>query len=254
MLRCVRIFAAIGFLFAAAGSAQAGDRWNGFYLGANVGWGSAESDGNGNIKVYNDRTGTQYPTGPLPYSIDRDGAFGGLQAGYNLRSGDLFAGIEADIQTADISGSSTTGFSTPVPISPFVYSASASTDWFATVRGRIGLANKDTLAYLTGGFAIGDVDYRATYLIPGNGAFANLSSSERQTGYVVGGGIEKALTRNLSLKLEYQFIDLGKQSAEGALFFSPGNPSGETVRTTFDTEIHTVRLGLNYHFDWHPAY
>lgn len=253
MLRCVRVFAAIGFLLAAAGSAQAGDRWSGFYLGANVGWGSAESDGTGNIKVY-DQNGVQYPTGPLPYSIERDGAFGGLQAGYNLRSGDLFAGIEADIQTADISGSSATSFPAPTPISPFVYSASASTDWFATVRGRIGLANKDTLAYLTGGFAIGNVDYRATYLIPGNSAFANLSSSERQTGYVVGGGIEKALTPNLSLKLEYQFIDLGSQSAAGALFFAPGRPSNETVRTTFDTEIHTVRLGLNYHFDWQPAY
>ena len=41
---------------------------------------------------------------------------------------------------------------------------------------------------------------------------------------------------------------LGDQTAEGKLFFANGVPSGETVKTSFDTEFHTVRAGLNYRF------
>ena len=91
------------------------------------------------------------------------------------------------------------------------------------------------------------MDYSATYLITQNNAYAHVNSSDTRVGYVLGAGMERALRSNWSLKLEYQYLNFGDQKAQGALFFSNGHASDETVTTRFDTDIHTVRVGLNYH-------
>jgi outer membrane immunogenic protein len=245
MLRCVvaLVVAAFPTLFAGAASAQSPQKWNGPYVGANVGYGWGGLDGS--ITVLNP-SGVPYAHGPLNYSSDLEGAFGGIQIGFNRVSGRFFAGIEADFQGADISGSSTTSFAPPT-IFPFSYTASANIDWFSTLRGRLGIATNDMLVYVTGGLAIGSVDYSATYLITQNNAYAHVNSSDTRVGYVLGAGMERALRSNWSLKLEYQYLNFGDQKAQGALFFADGHASGETVTTRFDTDIHTVRVGLNYH-------
>jgi outer membrane immunogenic protein len=250
MFWCVRSAALFFVALAISGVSFAGglDRWNAPYIGANIGY--AFADHGGDIKVFNP-TGAAYPTGPLQYSVEPNGPFGGLQVGINRRMGQFFAGLEADYQATDMAGSSKTAFAPPV-VFPFTYQASTSVDWFATVRGRLGFAADDAIVYVTGGWAFGAVDYSATYLITQNNAFANLRGSDTQIGYVVGAGFERALGAHWSLKLEYQFINFGDQTAEGALFFANGAPSGETVKTRFDTEFHTVRIGLNYSFGVTP--
>jgi outer membrane immunogenic protein len=108
------------------------------------------------------------------------------------------------------------------------------------------------LIYVTGGVAVGHVDYSATYFITQPNAFGaggNLRSSETHVGYVLGAGIERALRSNWSLKLEYQYLNFGDQQAEGPLFDANGRATGEKATTSFDTDMHTVRIGLNYHFD-----
>lgn len=246
MLRSVigLVAAVFALISAGAAGAQSPQKWNGPYFGANIGYGWADIDGS--ITVLNP-AGVPYAHGPLNYSFDPEGVFGGVQIGFNRRDGRFFAGIEADFQGADISGSSKTSFAPPA-IFPFTYTASANTDWFSTVRTRLGIATDDMLIYVTGGVAIGNLDYNATYLIPQNNAFAQVNSSETRIGYVLGAGIERALRSNWSLKLEYQYINFGDQQAQGALFFADGRPSGETVTTRFHSDIHTARVGLNYHF------
>ncbi len=243
---------AAAFLAFCGGGVSASEpvRWNTSYIGVNVGYAFADHDGG---LVVLDPASIPYATGPLNYSINSGGAFAGLQIGINRRSGQFFAGLEADFHGADISGSSKTAFSPPA-VFPFTYQASTSVDWFATLRARFGFAADDAILYVTGGWAIGAVDYSATYLITQNNAFANLRNSETQSGYVVGAGFERALGSNWTMKFEYQFVNLGSETAEGGLFFAPGRPSGETVRTHFDTEFHTVRVGLNYNFGlgWWP--
>ncbi len=59
------------------------------------------------------------------------------------------------------------------------------------------------------------------------------------TGYVLGGGLEYLIAPGWSVKAEYQYIDLGLDNATDGL--------GEYVRTK-DTELNTVRGGVNYHF------
>ena len=62
-------------------------------------------------------------------------------------------------------------------------------------------------------------------------------------GYTVGGGLEYLFTQNWSGKIEYQFYDFGTRTA---LFT---DATGFTdVR--FRNDEHTIKVGLNYRFNW----
>lgn len=240
-------FLVIGALFAGAPAvvAQPTNRdWTGIYVGVNAGLGFANAPSNIEVLQPN---GLPYATGPLPYSLDLDGPFVGLQIGAALQFSAIVLGVEADIQLASIDDRNLTNYAPP-NVFPFRYDAIAKVDSFATVRGRIGLSAGNALFYVTGGAAFADVNYSATYLIPQNNAYARLRSDGNLRGYVIGAGAEYALDRQWSIKLEYQYLDFGSRTIEGALFFANNQPSGETVRTSVDTEIHTVRVGMNYRF------
>jgi len=56
---------------------------------------------------------------------------GGVHAGYNIQCGSLVAGLETDINYANLSANS--GWPDPI----FLHS---KVDWFGTVRGRLGVA------------------------------------------------------------------------------------------------------------------
>lgn len=236
-----------------APSAPEAMTWSGVYLGGNVGY-AFSRDQTSELTVFTPG-GLPIPTfGPLTYALEPEGAFGGAQLGFNLQSGRLVFGLEADIQGADIGDHSLTVFANPGNpnnIAPFGYEASLDIEWFGTVRARLGYAWDRTLVYVTGGFAYGHVDYSASYdflpLGPGQ-SFGVAGAGGTETGYAIGGGLEHAFDRNWSLKLEYQYIDLGDLDVEGRLFFRDGRPSGETFRTSVDLDFHTVRVGLNYRF------
>ncbi len=194
--------------------------WTGFYAGVNGGYAFDAQARHGGI-------------------LD-NGGFGGGQLGYNWQGGfglgsHLVLGVEADIQGAGIDNSAnsqlvslTTGAS-----SPDLHNISI--DYFGTVRGRIGYAWEQTLFYFTGGFAYGNVNNSFLDLAPGGHSY---KTDHLQSGYVLGGGVEYKLNPAWSLKAEYQYIDLSHDNATDGL-------GGYVV--TKDTELHTVRGGINYH-------
>jgi outer membrane immunogenic protein len=74
-----------------------------------------------------------------------------------------------------------------------------------------------------------------------------------QAGYAVGGGLEYAFTRNLSAKVEYQYIDLGNENYAAPLLFCGVTPCIGTAfaeHTSMRTDFHTVRLGLNWRWSY----
>jgi outer membrane immunogenic protein len=128
--------------------------------------------------------------------------------------------------------------------------------WLSTVRGRLGVTPDPTLlVYATGGLAIGGTQFQTaqgggTQTLISNFTGAVLSAtavggagafSETQTrfGFAVGGGVEKMLTREWSIRAEYLYVDLGSST------FLSG--------TGFDTNIrqrdNIVRGAVNYHFN-----
>ena len=146
--------------------------WTGFYAGVNVGggWSNTGVD-----------YGTNDPIMPLLFALGVDlpangdrirssGVLGGVQIGYNYQFAPTWvAGIEADFQFSDISGSGTTPYAGGVVVS----SANQDIKSFGTVRARLGYLATDTLlVYATGGFAYAQLNNDvAMNIAPGAGLF-----------------------------------------------------------------------------------
>lgn len=149
-----------------------------------------------------------------------EGGLAGGQIGYNIQTGRLVFGVEADISASWIEGANGNGC------------CEHTVDMLYSVRGRAGLTGFDnrTLFYLTAGAAWADVEYTS-----GLGRH-----SDTQFGWVFGGGVEHALTRNLTARIEYLYYDFD------AITAPPGSLAAGA--TSLDPSMHTVRFGLNFKF------
>jgi outer membrane immunogenic protein len=201
--------------------------WNGFYIGANIGGGF------GDVNFSNVVTTTGVSTGSNSASVA--GVVGGGQIGYNyVLSPSFLAGVEADVDGANINGSATDTAGT--------VEHKFDTEVFGTVRGRLGLIWTNWLFYGTGGFAWGNEQVTRNQL----GGFAGLATAGTSetvnntgTGWTAGGGIEWGITPNWTARVEYLYVDLGTSSYSFPI-------SNRT--TSFDDAFNVVRFGVNYKF------
>jgi outer membrane immunogenic protein len=179
--------------------------WSGFYLGGHVGgaWSSEEA--------------RDLATG-LTGATDPDGFIGGLQAGYNWQADRWVFGIEGDWSWSGADGS------TPLVGVPFT----SNDSWYATLTGRVGYAWDNWLWYVKGGAAWADKEY--TYA--GFGTF-----SDTRVGWTIGTGVEWALGPQWSAKLEYNYLDFGKDTYTFGAF-----------PIDVDSQVHLVKAGINYRF------
>jgi outer membrane immunogenic protein len=231
MTRIVRRSAAAFVLCAAAlaaGSAAAGDYpeanpyplaydWTGFYLGAHAGIAWSQ---------------TSHQTPGLEFDLDDLGALGGGLLGFNLQYGYLVYGIEADFTAGEINNDAGVDggpFAVPVP-------ATFDIQPVSTIRGRVGFAVDNWYLYATGGIAFADADLSFATGNPGN------SDSNVHIGYVVGCGLEYAITDYMTVRADYLF---SKYKAEDYhIVVAPAGP----VVATFDTDfkVHTLRAGITF--------
>ena len=200
--------------------------WTGFYVGANAG-GAVSSDIT-STTVFDPSVG-----GGVDKASVRAGGFAvGGTLGYNYQIYQNFViGVEGDIGYADIQAKSTTsgfGFSSTDRIGVDGY--------LGTIRGRIGYAMGQWLFYGTGGYAFADGRAVSTATSP----FGTVSSSASRDlqGYVVGGGVEYAMTPNLSVKGEYLYMDFDKQRVVSPLSV-----------TSVSQDAHLLKIGVNYKFN-----
>jgi outer membrane immunogenic protein len=258
-----------------AGSAFGADapRWTGFYIGGNIGggWGSRDADYAGNDPLAQNFL-LPINQGIPPASFKTSGALGGIQLGYNRQfSGKWLVGVETDFNWSGLKGS---GSSSAVFIGN-VFGPSTQTGaldehvkWFGTVRVRLGyLPTNNLLTYITGGFAYGKVERSGSYTTDEVGNFYSGtlggvsincigpgvcfagSSSEIAAGWALGGGFEYALSKNLSLKADYLYVNLDASAlTESATNLAPGQ-TPSTFSVNFNrASFNVARLGLNYHF------
>ncbi len=181
--------------------------WSGFYAGANLG-----------AEFLRD-TGTN---AGLRRKMNSASAFGGVQAGYNFQNGPWVYGVEADIGYGHPSKTKTFGANT-MKIEQGVS---------GTVRARAGYAIDRALIYGTGGLAVANFDTTVS-----NGVVSQKADKTR-AGWVVGGGVEYAVTNQISVKGEYLYENFGKMDKT---FASVG-------ATRNDLSDHLVRVGVNYKF------
>lgn len=220
---------------------DAGFSWTGLYIGANAG--GAAAPGNPFLSSQGFGAGgfDLNPSGRGGHS-----AFtGGLQGGYNYQIGRTVFGVETDFEALGNCRSGT--FATPgtfAALNTGTYTlAGGCSNYYASLRGRLGYAFDRMLVYGTAGFGEGgNRDTSLLTLNPSGAGYLAGASHSARTKYIVGGGLEYALTNHWFARAEYEYVNLGRIDQ------IYDNGAGQTFTASQYNQNHIVRLGLDYRF------
>jgi len=236
--------------------------WTGFYLGVNAGgiW----SSGSRSATLFDPNFGTDggFLNAAFPGGLGSGNAgfIGGGQAGYNWQTGAFVLGVETDFDGTTLSksfnnvGVPFSGAGVPALLSGdfLTVNGKASLSWLGTTRARVGfVATPDNrlMIYATGGVAYAGGKSNFSVFDSTTGSFWTGSPSSTRVGWTVGGGLEYAITNNITIKGEYLYADLGKSN-----FTSVGNAAAATFFPGVYASGHVAwnasifRAGVNYKF------
>lgn len=204
--------------------------WTGFYIGAHAGGQFSHSE-TFDLDGYNAEG--------QGWGYSESGFVGGGQVGYNFQWHWLVLGPEFDLGYMDLDGRG---------VEPSSRSGDArgesNSDFYATFRGRFGVALDQWLFYATGGgIAVNyDPQFNDPVSSPSGPDMIHAADKGFDWGYVVGGGIERMIGCHWSIKAEYLYFALDRQT------FSGDSLLRDTFRFEGETQGHIVRAGLNYKF------
>jgi len=194
--------------------------WSGFYIGGHLGG------------AWSDVSWADVTLTGEPVKNDGSGFIGGGQIGYNVQAGNIVFGIEATLSGSNL------GDDYRSVVNPVV-TYSTDVNWIGTVAGRLGVAHDRFLAYVKAGWATANIEVAGN-----NPGFPDaFSIDDRRNGWVIGGGLEVMVSRNLSLGIEYNHIDLGSASYVGTT--RAGIPF--TIRDV-DMDVQSVTARVNFKF------
>ena len=187
--------------------------WSGAYLGVQGGYDWMNAD--------NKASGFSPDTKPDGLTV---GGFVGIN--HQFDASPVVVGVEADLNYSDASGGRVSQAFTGLP------NTRIKNDFGFTgaVRGRLGYAFDRVLVYGAGGVAFADHDVKAKGATGG-------SDDTVAVGWTIGGGVEAALTDNVTARVEYRYSDYGTDK------FSVANS-----RVKSDVTDNRVLLGLGYKF------
>lgn len=189
--------------------------WNGIYMGASIGYSYGLSDLTHDYVLP--------PPTRDTYEIDRNGFFATLSAGFDRQlTPRIVWGMFGEYTFGEIKDRVT--LATPGNVD---LRFKLEDSWAA--GGRLGLVHDGALWYATAGYSGINV------------SLADLNGTMH--GYFIGAGIEKDITHNTRLKVEYRFADYGGASLCCA-----------ADQLAVDSSIHSVQLGLSYVFGAREAY
>ena len=213
------------------------DTWTGAYVGitGGYGWGSSEFD---------DGAFTFPAPANYNYDLKSDGWIVGGVAGYDWQlSNNLVIGIVGDVSWADVSGKVCVDNSGSCSGDSRDSYADVKIDLFATARARVGYALDNTLLYVTGGAAYASATSTITN-VGGEIGYNSISADENIFGWVIGGGAEYKLNRNMSVGIEYLHVDFGGNTVH----YSNADIAPVSIGVETTTTVDLVRGSLNYRF------
>jgi outer membrane immunogenic protein len=190
--------------------------WTGFYLGGHIG-GAFASSNNFNGLVLSDSNAR---------------LLGGIQAGGDWQfAPNWVVGIEGQYSWLG------NHYMNAIFPGGIVYNNDQRA--IASITGRIGYTWGPGLVYVKGGYAYSDNNETLTVAgVP----TAFLFDSNHRDGYTVGAGVEYMFAPNWSAKAEYQYYDFGNSR-----FL---NPPALVPFGSFHNDEHTLKLGVNYRFNF----
>jgi outer membrane immunogenic protein len=218
--------------------------WTGFYIG--VQGGVADHHGS-----FYDRNGFFNGGTPPFHKFGEDKTSGtfGVNAGYNLPSGNLVYGIEGD--WSDLGGRARRVDFNPLrcfPVNGCPFTTTVNVSWIATARARLGVAFDATLLYVTGGVAFGRVSNNFNFVIFNAPPLGVFNESTTKVGWVAGGGVERKLDRNWTIRAEGRYVDLGTRTV-GCLNAAGTAPcSALTYRGEFRNSVLMGLAAVDFKF------
>jgi opacity protein-like surface antigen len=213
--------------------------WNGVFVGGHVGGGFSN-------ETWSDPFGPTMRAGLINVAgfgdtIHNNGPLAGAQIGANWQTGHLVLGIEGDWSSTDLRGENTC-FSGLGGLN-----CQHVINGIETVAGRAGFAWDRSLLYAKGGAAW----VNSTYTVLGDTAARSLglgNTTLTSTGWLAGAGVEYAITNHWTTFFEYDYIGVGSTTVPF--------PTVALVRAqniAVKQSIDTLKLGVNYKFDWAVA-
>ena len=238
--------------------------WTGFYIGVNAGgiWPSGGRDASlfdpGFAGIDGGFINAGFPGGLGSQSA---GFIGGGQAGYNWQTGAFVLGVETDFDGSTLSKSfNNVGgpFAGPAATASglngdfLTVNGKNSLTWLGTTRARLGfVATPDNrlMIYATGGVAYGGGNSQFSAFDATTGSFFSGNPSSPRVGWTIGGGVEYAITNNITIKGEYLYADLGSTKftrPRTALRLLTSRASLSSGKIDWNASI--FRAGVNYKF------
>ncbi len=224
--------------------------WAGFYAGISGGYKFADTDVNLDlIEGWNNPIDvlaqhTIEPKGSGDF-LDTSGAELGGLIGYNFQWNNWVFGVEGAGNYLWLRDSDTTGrFPVSFLITTIDYSLNTAfrTHYLGTGGGRIGYALCRWLPFVTGGVALGDIDFEQE-VIQHPGFQEGGRKSDTEVGWMVGAGLEYALSDHWHLRSQYGYIDLGSES-----FLHHTTAPGFTGITRIGLTEHNASFAIVYKF------
>lgn len=222
--------------------------WTGLYVGGQLGGAfgggrdglALDADGDGDFNDL-DTLGIVFSEGE-----DDDGGFvGGAHVGYDMQFGSFLVGAVADATyiNADFASEIT---SSGAPISGIYQNI----DFVGTARARAGFALDRALVYGTGGLAVAGVDTDFDTIIdPALLPGSSLSEDAEDTlvGYAVGGGLDYAVTDQISIGGQYLYTRF--DDADATQTFSNPGDADLSVKTDDRIDFNRIEATLSYRFN-----
>jgi outer membrane immunogenic protein len=195
------------------------------------------------------------------YDLDTSPIAGGT-AGYNRQFGKTVAGLEAEWGYLHLTGSGPlpfiAGTACGTAANPCVGTFSTTVgNWFGTATVRLGVTadavnpawSSQVLLYAKGGAAVTHLS-TSEILVPGPVTLgASFVGAKDIWGFAAGAGVEWAMAKNLSLKLEFEHLGFNKSvTACGILPVGALGAGGIwCTNNGIKNGIETGKVGVNYH-------
>jgi outer membrane immunogenic protein len=227
-------------------SAQDSFNWSGLYLGGNGGLNLPRYD----MKPYGGTvTFPPFPGVPVNFFVSgfsetQDGFVGGGQIGYNYQLGHLVLGLEADFDGVNSTRVKSTFLDARVPF-PFRFietQGALEMNWNASARLRAGFAWRRFLFYATAGGAFARLDLHEKESMPPDPRLSVESSSDQTVaGWTAGAGVDWAVTKVVTVGLEYRHSGFGTDSYS---FASTPLNTQHSANIRFSDDQITLRVNL----------
>lgn len=204
--------------------------WTSCYAGVHAGGGWGKKDLTDSVGIFTSITN---------YSSVSDDV-SGYQVGGQIGCDYQFASTWlVGIAGAASGGNISKTVTIPIPSVPDAASFKSTTDFLASITGRIGYAWHRWMLYGKGGVALVGDRYHTDDLA---GLFF-FDATENRIGWTAGAGVEWAFTPEWSVRLEYDYYGFGTRS----LLFIDSVTTNPNAPANISQTIQLVTLGVNFH-------